>query len=122
VRRKTILGSRIPIQKRMAQSSPAVRWCYTKFEDKDLFPTSLCKYRVEAEEICPTTGTKHWQCFVILNEKERFSVIRKRDVELGGTASHYEKAKADPYRAAMYCMKGMGKLLAARKKHVQRRI
>jgi len=88
------------------QGTPVVRWCYTKFEDKDLVPAGDCVYKVEGEEICPDTGTKHWQCFAILKEKIRFTALRKRDVELGGKASHYEAAKGTPYLAAMYCMKG----------------
>jgi len=78
--------------------------------DKDLFPDEMCKYRVEGEETCPLTGTKHWQCFVVLQDKMRFSAIKKRDVDLGGTPSHFEKTKGVPYRAAMYCMKGIDML------------
>lgn len=89
------------------QDAPAVRWCYTMYEDKDLFPDEVCKYRVQGEEICPQTGRKHWQCYVILKEKQRFSALKKRDVELGEVKSHIEKAKGRPFESAMYCMKGI---------------
>lgn len=82
------------------------RWVYTKWTDKDLFPTADCEYRIEGEEICPDTGKKHWQCFAILKTKVRFSTIRKRDVQLGGKQSFFRPAKAEPWRAAWYCAKG----------------
>lgn len=43
------------------QDSAAVKWVYTKWEDKDLFPVADCEYRVEGIETCPDTGKKHWQ-------------------------------------------------------------
>jgi len=94
------------MEKEKRQASAAKRWCYTKFNDKNLFPIELCEYRVEGVEICPETKKKHWQCFVILKEKVRFTAIKSRDKDLGGTDCHYEVAKATPYLAAMYCMKG----------------
>lgn len=83
------------------QPAAAVKWCYTKWEDKDLFPLAMCKYRVEGIEICPDTNKQHWQCFCILENKQRFTEISKRDVSLGGTRVHLEKAKAEPWKAGM---------------------
>lgn len=52
------------------QTAAAVKWVYTKWEDKDLFPLAMCKYRVEGIEIAPETGKQHWQCFCILENKQ----------------------------------------------------
>lgn len=83
-----------------------VKWVYTKWDvppaaAKDLFPVDLCKYRVEGLETCPDTGRQHYQCFVILKDKQRFSEIRARDVALGGTPSYFRPAKAAPWHAGL---------------------
>lgn len=94
-----------PIPDRRVQ---VVKWVYTKWtEGKDLFPVEMCKYRVEGREIAPGTGRVHWQCFVILKEKQRFTEILARDQALGGQPSYFRPAKAQPWHAGK-------KLLAAR--------
>lgn len=82
------------------------RYVYTKWEDKNLFPDADCKYKVEGEETCPDTGKKHWQCFVVLKDKIRWRTVLKRDQALGGKPTFFRPAKAEPWRAAHYCMKG----------------
>lgn len=93
------------------RKAQGVRWVYTKWSDKDLFPEAMCKYRVEGIEICPDTKRQHWQCFVILHKQQRFSEILKRDTALGGQPSYFRIAKAQPYYSSMYCKKGMRDML-----------
>jgi len=54
-------------------------------------------------EIAPDTGRQHWQSFVILQNKERFTSIQRRDTQLGGTPTYFRPAKAEPWRAGKNC-------------------
>jgi len=89
-----------------AKRKQVCRWVYTKWEEKELFPAAMCKYRVEGREVAPDTGRTHWQCFVILHKGQRFTEIQTRDVALGGTPSYFRQAKAEPWKASAYCKKG----------------
>lgn len=96
-----------PVPQGQERLKQVVKWVYTKWDEgKDLFPAEMCKYRVEGREIAPDTGRVHWQCFAILRNKQRFTEIQARDVQLGGTPSYFRPAKAEPWKAAAYCKKG----------------
>lgn len=75
-------------------------WTYTKFDNKVLFSDDECKYRIEGREICPDTGKEHWQCYVWLKERIRFSGLKKRCGE-----THFDKARGTPYQNFLYCSK-----------------
>jgi hypothetical protein len=73
-------------------------WLGTSFESEAPKPMN-CQYLVYQQEQCPTTQKLHWQFFVIFNQRQRFTAVKK----MFGNA-HLEIAR-DPIKARNYCMK-----------------
>lgn len=76
-------------------------WCFTSFQDKDGFlwyaPENMV-YLVQQEERCPTTGRVHWQGFVVFEQTQRLSALRKIL-----HSAHWEKMRGSVDEAADYC-------------------
>lgn len=75
----------------------------TSFEDLDDFKKKVQKldnkYYIIGKEICPTTGRKHLQFFIILNKKKRLSSLRKK------LLCHTEQARGTNDECINYCKK-----------------
>lgn len=76
-------------------------WTFTSFADKEGFlwwEDYGMVYLVQQEEECPTTGKIHWQGFVVFDERQRLTAVRKR---LG--SAHWEPMRGSVDEAANYC-------------------
>ncbi len=68
--------------------------------DEDQINPDLCVYMIQANEI-GEDGTKHWQMFLHLKVKIRFSTMKKICPR-----GHIEKAQGSDWRNRVYCSKG----------------
>jgi len=85
------------------QETEAKCWVYTipNYTTLDHIPDAMCKYRIQGEEICPTTGTPHLQCYVNLIKEVRWKAFTKAYPQ----ARNVQKAKGSPYSNFVYCSK-----------------
>lgn len=65
------------------------------------------RYAISGEEICPTTGQKHWQCYIELFKPARIAGVKKI---LDDEKVHLEPRKGTREQARDYCKKD-GKFL-----------
>lgn len=76
-------------------------YCIT-FYKKPVHPIDTIKYAIYGEEICPTTGTIHWQTYIELDKAVRFAAVKKM---YNDDTIHCEKRKGTRDQARTYCMK-----------------
>lgn len=90
------------VNERTTQSPPSKCWCYTKFNytTTEILEDSVCQYRIQGKEICPTTGTPHLQCYVHFNDEIRFTALQRKYPGINWT-----KAKGNGYQNFIYCSK-----------------
>lgn len=53
------------------------KYVFTSFHDDPPVLTAKMQYLLYAPEYCPTTGKKHWQCYVIYKERRARNAVRK---------------------------------------------
>lgn len=91
-------------------TSQYCNWCFTYFpEDQYLdgeWPEYLwqpehMKYLLLGKEICPTTGNRHFQCFVQLKTKKTLSWLKTNVDDL----AHFEPCKGTSDQNYEYCTK-----------------
>lgn len=89
-------------QRRATRVTPSRYWCVTVF---DKTPLSIVKelahgaQYVIGNEVCPSTGRKHLQCFIIFKKKCRpLETYRE-------WKAHWERMKGTPKQAYEYCKK-----------------
>lgn len=78
-------------------------WCWTLFSEDDvnrLQSTAGISAIVVGEEICPTTGRKHFQGYVRFENNKRFSWWKNQFLTI-----HVEPRRGSEAQAAAYCRK-----------------
>lgn len=78
-------------------------WCVTSYDEnapdfKTLIPK--LKYFIIGDEVCPTTGRHHWQCYFYSANPIRFETLKAK---LPG--AHLAPAKGTPQQNKDYCSK-----------------
>ncbi len=80
-------------------------WSFTVHDISQLSKCSLecleCDYLIVGAETAPTTGKKHWQCYVHFHQSQRFAWVKKVLPE----GSHIEAAKGTALQNKKYCSK-----------------
>lgn len=78
-------------------------WCITIFDEDHAFCSAFFHkdvYFIAGHETCPTTGKKHWQCYLHVPNAINFNTIKKH-----WPTAHIEKAKGSPQQNITYCSK-----------------
>jgi len=80
-------------------------WCFTIFEcsneNLDILRNLDCVYLIAGDEVAPSTGRVHWQCYAYFSCVKRFGTIKKLLPE----GSHIEPAKGNAEQNRRYCSK-----------------
>lgn len=77
-------------------------YCATFFnEPKDALPEGV-RYAIYGEEICPTTGKKHWQAYIEFYKPVRMAAVKKMYKD---KTIHLETRKGSREQARDYCKK-----------------
>lgn len=76
-------------------------YCATFFRKPEAMPEQL-RYLILGEEICPTTGTTHWQAYMELFNPQRMTAIKRF---FDDNTVHLEERKGTREEAKEYCMK-----------------
>eukprot|EP00955_Chlamydomonas_euryale_P098466 365148-Chlamydomonas_euryale.AAC.6 len=77
-------------------------WTMTLYNDEEfeVFKSLSHKYMVAGEETCPTTGRKHYQCYVRLSSPAVFASLKNKLL-----TAHLEVAKGTDGQNKEYCSK-----------------
>jgi len=80
-------------------------WCFTIFECSNENLNKLndldCVYLIAGDEVAPTTGRVHWQCYAYFANAKKFATIKNTLPE----GSHIEPAKGNAEQNRRYCSK-----------------
>lgn len=81
-------------------------WCFTSYPSKESnpglsFDDMFHRYLIVGQEICPATGTPHWQCFVQFHKKVRYTAVKR----FFGNSVHCEPTRGTPAQNRDYCAK-----------------
>lgn len=81
-------------------------WCFTSYPSKEgnpglAYDDLYHRYLIVGQEICPATGTPHWQCFVQFHKKVRYTAVKR----FFGNSIHCEPTKGSPLQNKDYCSK-----------------
>lgn len=84
------------------REAPAISWCLTVFHDARPPFEPWMKYLEAQQEEAPTTGRRHWQVYIELNEKKRGAFF---DTHPYYAKAHREKTRGTQAQASAYCAK-----------------
>jgi len=94
------------------QNKTARRYCFTIYDPnlvtafilryKDKKEDHMLKYAIVGEEVCPTTGRDHWQCYAELHQ----SIRRKAFLQFVGGNFNCRPCDGSPMDNYIYCSKG----------------
>lgn len=85
-----------------APSSPMVHWTFTMYGDAPpVYDSNRMQYLVYQREKCPQTGNLHWQCYMQLLKKQRFTAVKK----MFTSQPHIEASRGSPEENRAYCTK-----------------
>lgn len=78
--------------------------CVTSFLHNlpDTLDRGAITYGIMQKEICPSTGSEHWQCYFELRSQQRLSAVKEI---LGDEKCHVESRRGTAQEAADYCRK-----------------
>jgi hypothetical protein len=62
---------------------------------------NIMTYLIVGDEICPESGTQHWQCFVQTTKKVRMATVKS----IFGNSVHCEPMRGTAEQASEYCKK-----------------
>lgn len=82
-------------------------WCFTSYNRmyKSDFDSDDMRYICWQEEICPSTGKKHWQGYVEFINQKRFNEAK---IAMKDSTIHIEPRKGTQAQAIEYCKKKDG--------------
>lgn len=80
-------------------------WCFTAWRKPN--PEAIAEnpgvtYLIIGKEKCPTTGKKHYQCYIRFTNARKFKSVKKI---LGDNEAHIEPCRGTPAQNILYCKK-----------------
>lgn len=98
------------MKRKATQTRQSRRWCFTSYDPvyvgnpvvlRERFAEGA-EYLVYQREVCPNTGKKHIQGYVVLEKKKTLAGVKKW---LNDASAHCEQTLGSDAQAADYCTK-----------------